>query len=83
MIYRYILPSLDKDFEYDYKKIKEEAPIPESIRIVQPSDAIDNSIAKFSGHWFGRGDFSIADQLVVEKIDSSEATVLYSWGDHP
>jgi CubicO group peptidase (beta-lactamase class C family) len=83
IIYRYILPSLDKNFQYDYEKIKNEAPISESIKIIKPSNNVSNKIAKLSGHWYGRGDYSIADQLVVEEIDSTEASVLYSWGTHP
>jgi len=83
LIYRYILPALNEKFKYDYDKIKAEAPILESFTIIKPPDSVSRSIAKFSGHWYGRGDFSIAGQLVVEKIDSTKAFVIYSWGDHP
>ncbi|MBN1155015.1 serine hydrolase [candidate division KSB1 bacterium] len=83
IMYRYILPSFDVNFNYNFEKIKSEAPIAETFQIITPSDALNSSITKLSGHWFGRGDFSIADQLVIENIDSTEASVLYSWGDHP
>ncbi len=83
IVYRYILPSLDENFKYSYEEIKEEAPILETYKIIKPSNILKKHIAKLSGHWYGRGDFSIADQLIVEKIDSTEASVLYSWGNHP
>ncbi len=83
LIYRYILPSIDNTFKYDFEKIKNEAPISESFEIIKPSNTVTSSIAGLSGHWYGMGDFIIADQLIVEKIDSAEATVLYSWGNHP
>jgi hypothetical protein len=83
IIYRYILPSLNENFKYDFEKIKNEAPLLEPFKIMKPSNTLSPSIAKLSGHWYGRGDFSIADQLVVEKIDSTTASVLYSWGNHP
>ena len=50
---------------------------------MKAANTLSPSIARLSGHWYGRGDFNIADQLVVEKIDSTTASVLYSWGDHP
>ncbi len=83
MMYRYILPSLAENFKYDFEKIKNEAPISETIKIIAPAKNISPSIAKLSGHWYGRGDYSIADQLVVEEIDHKLANVLYSWGAHP
>ena len=83
IIYRYILPSLDENFNYSYEKVKKEAPISEAFKIIKPSKTLNKNIASFSGHWYGRGDFTIADQLIVEKIDSSKASVLYSWGNHP
>ena len=83
IIYRYILPSLNTEFKFNYEKIKNEAPIQESHNIIKPAESLTSSIANFSGHWYGRGDFSIADQLIVESIDTTEASILYSWGDHP
>ena len=83
IMYRYILPSLDENFKYDYENIKNEAPISEPINIVEPSQDVRPEIAKLSGHWYGWGDYWIAGQLVVEQIDSSKASVLYAWGDHP
>lgn len=83
ILYRYILPSLNENIKYDFEKIKNEAPIQEPFKIMKPANTLNPSIAKLSGHWYGRGDFSIADQLVVEKIDSTTASVLYSWGNHP
>ncbi len=83
IMYRYILPSLNENFTYNYEIIKSEAPISESINIVKPSQDIRSDIAKLSGHWYGLGDYWIAGQLVVEQIDSAKASVLYAWGDHP
>ena len=83
IIYRYILPAVDENFKYNFEKIKKEAPIGEEFKIIKPSIYLRNSIAKLSGHWYGRGDYSIADQLVVEKIDSTAASIIYSWGTHP
>ena len=83
IIYRYILPSLNDKFKYDYELIKSEAPILETIKIIEPSQSVSSIIAKLSGHWYGMGDYLIAGQLVVEKIDSTKASVLYAWGDHP
>ncbi|MBN1559826.1 serine hydrolase [candidate division KSB1 bacterium] len=83
IIYRYILPALHENFKYDYEKIRNEAPILTTFAIIKPANTVSSSIARLSGHWYGRGDYSIADQLVVERIDSTTASVLYSWGDHP
>lgn len=83
IIYRYILPAIDENFKYNFEKIKKEAPIGEEFKIIKPQIYLSNSIAKLSGHWYGRGDYSIADQLVVEKIDSAEASIIYSWVTHP
>ncbi len=83
LIYRYIIPGFDQNFKFDYEKIENEAPIGVAFEIIPPSGSIDISLARLSGHWYGRGDYTIPDQLVVEKIDSTEASILYSWGDHP
>jgi len=83
IMYRYILPSFNANFIYDYEIIKNEAPISESINIEEPDQDVSHDIAKLSGHWYGLGDFWIAGQLVVEQIDSVKASVLYAWGDHP
>ena len=83
MMYRYILPSFDENFTYDYEIIKSEAPISDSIHIVEPSRDVRADIAKLSGRWYGLGDYRIAGQLVVDQIDSAKASVIYAWGDHP
>ena len=78
ILYRYISPALNGNFNYDLEKIRNEAPILEPFKIMKPANILSPSIARLSGHWYGRGDFSIADQLVVEKIDFTTASVLYS-----
>lgn len=83
IMYRYILPSLNKSFTYNYEIIKNEAPISDSIQIIEPSQDIRPDIAKLSGHWYGMGDYWVMGQFVVEEIDSSKASVIYAWGDHP
>lgn len=83
IIHRYVLPALKEDFKYDYKIIQREAPISDTINIVTPPQSMGEDIARLSGHWAGIGDFQIAGQLVVEEIDSTSATVIYAWGDHP
>ena len=83
MMYRYILPSFDENFTYDYELIKRETPISDSIHIVAPSQDVQSDIAKLSGHWYGLGDYRIPGQLVVERIDPAKASVIYAWGDHP
>ncbi|MBD3291127.1 hypothetical protein GF337_20135 [candidate division KSB1 bacterium] len=70
-------------FKYDYDLIQSEAPISEKIKIVEPPQSLKNNIAKLSGHWYGFGDYLVAGQLVVEKIDFTQASVIYAWGDHP
>lgn len=83
IIYRYILPALADDFKDDLQEIQDEAPIGENFLIIKPADTVNPLVARCSGHWYGRGDRVIADQLVVERIDADSAAILYSWGDHP
>jgi CubicO group peptidase (beta-lactamase class C family) len=83
MIYRYVIPSVKENFKYDFDIINNEAPISETFNIVKPSKNLTADIAKLSGHWYGMGDYLIPDQFVVEEIDSTRASILYSWGDHP
>lgn len=83
IMYRYILPSLNENFKYNYENVRSEAPISETIHIVKPSQDIGPDIAKLSGVWYGWGEYRIAGQLVVEQIESDNASVIYAWGDHP
>jgi CubicO group peptidase (beta-lactamase class C family) len=83
IIYRYILPSIDKDFDYDLKAIENAAPLPEEIVITKPDDQIGENLSAFSGSWYGEWDYLHSCQLVIEKINNSEAEVIYSWADHP
>ncbi len=58
-------------------------PLPEALNIVPPSPDIPPEIAAFSGVWEGKWGANQATVIVIEKIDSSKAEVIFSlgWGE--
>lgn len=56
---------------------------PSEIRITPPSEGLDPKLAAFSGHWGGHWGGILPSELIVERIDSDAAIVIYIWGDHP
>lgn len=58
-------------------------PLPNDIRISEPDSRIGKEIAIFSGKWVGKWDGILDAILVVEKIESDEAKILYAWGNAP
>jgi CubicO group peptidase (beta-lactamase class C family) len=84
MVFNYLLPALKKNFTYDFDKIQKEAPLPDSTKIVKPGNLGDAGAAAISGHWCGQWDAHfLSCQLLVERIENGEATVVYSWAAHP
>lgn len=78
----YVLPSMVKDFSYDFNKIQTEAPLPDNISFVASGG--NSPFDCLSGRWCGQWDAHfLSCQLVVERISAREATVVYSWADHP
>ena len=57
-------------------------PLPNDISIVPPSPDLPKDLAAFSGKWAGRWSHGIDAMMIFEKIDKTEAVVLYSWGDN-
>lgn len=64
-------------------KLEEDAPIEFDYKIIPPDSNLPAKVRALSGHWIGVWDDSIPSQLIIQKIDSTEADVLYSWGTHP
>ena len=42
-----------------------------------------NPVAAFSGTWEGAWDNALPSRLIVEKIDTESARVVFAWADHP
>ena len=82
ILYRYILPAIEPNFDYDFARIRNQAPISGEFNIVKPVKELNSNIAAISGHWYGRWEYWLASQLVIEKIDSTEAEIIYAWGTH-
>lgn len=60
------------------------APLPPDVRVEAPSDSLAPDVKAFSGKWTGRWINSLAQldhTLVVEKIDATKATLIYSVGE--
>jgi hypothetical protein len=55
-------------------------PLPLNLDISPPASAVTKSVAAFSGTWVGYWEDTLASTLVVEKIDQSSASIVYSWG---
>ncbi len=71
------------DIYNDPDAIGEEAPLPSDIVISTLDQQTHANVAILSGSWYGRWDSSLAAQVTIEKIDNREASVVYSWADHP
>lgn len=56
------------------------APLPPDVKVVAPAAALPADVKAFSGKWSGKWDGELEHSLIVEEIDSSGATVVYSWG---
>ncbi len=55
--------------------------LPEDVHIHQPDPDIPDSLAVFSGKWFGVSDGVLDHMLVVENISvSGEVNAIYAWG---
>jgi hypothetical protein len=57
-------------------------PLPSTTEITPPSPDLPKDLAGFSGTWYGVWDTGAKTTLVVEKIESSTAIAVYSWGDY-
>lgn len=55
-------------------------PLPWGVKVISPSIDIPKEIAAFSGIWYGIWDNGRPTTLVVQKIKSPKADVIYSWG---
>ena len=82
-MYRYLLPSMKSDFDYDLATIENEAPLPKDVVITKPDSQAGMNLSVFLGSWYDQWVYSLSCQLVVEKINNKEAAVVYSWADHP
>ncbi len=58
-------------------------PLPRNLKVTPPEPGTTKDIAGLSGIWVGHWDGGSASTLVVEKIEGSSATVVYSWGENP
>lgn len=80
---RYIFPSIIKDFTYDFGAIDKATPLPDSINIISPDSGVKKDIAIMSGCWYGSWGYYLPSRFIVEKINDTEAEVIYSWADIP
>lgn len=55
-------------------------PLPPDLNITAPPADAPASVAAFSGIWVGEWQRTLDSTLVVERIEGSSATVVYSWG---
>ncbi|NQV15172.1 hypothetical protein HQ531_06910 [bacterium] len=63
------------------KALDVSAVLPEDTKIVKPDSEIPDSLARYSGKWYGVSDGILDHLLVVEKIKSSkEVEAIYAWG---
>ena len=57
------------------------AVLPGNVNIVPPGPQVPETLAKFSGKWYGVSDGVLDHLLVVEKIGTSlEVDAIYAWG---
>lgn len=80
---RYIFPSIVKDFTYDFDAIENATPLPDSLKIIDPDSGVKKEIAEMSGYWYGSWGYYLPSRFIVEKINDTEAEVIYSWADIP
>ena len=60
-----------------------DVPLPDDMAIELPDDDIESDRAAFSGIWGGVFEGNINHVLVVEKVESNNANVIYAMGRHP
>ena len=58
-------------------------PVPYDVAIAPPAVDLTPELALFSGTWEGAWDGALLARLIVERIDSTSARVVYIWGDSP
>jgi len=58
-------------------------PLPLDLKITPPDAQVSKTNAALSGTWVGFWGGALAHTLVVERIDGSSASVVYSWGVQP
>jgi len=58
-------------------------PLPQTINIETPGPDVPSEIAVFSGKWEGWWPGGMDAVLIVEKITTTRAKVIYAWGDAP
>ena len=59
----------------------DKVPLPADVRVVAPGAGTPEPAAKFSGKWYGVWDGTLRHILVVEKVEGTDAVVVYAWGD--
>ncbi|MDM0073415.1 hypothetical protein QTH90_03425 [Variovorax sp. J2P1-59] len=60
------------------------APLPPDVKVEAPGDALPPNVKGFSGKWVGKwinGSTQLDHILIVERIDASGATMVYSTGE--
>ena len=72
-------------YSISFKKMMEtlkiSAVLPEDVKIIPPSPKVPDSLAIFSGKWYGLSDGILDHLLVVEKIiNGKEVDAIYAWG---
>jgi len=55
-------------------------PLPDELMIYPPGPDVPAALAAFSGAWVGKWGDDLDHTLVVERINGSKVTALYSWG---
>ncbi len=61
-------------------------PVPPDVAIVPPAATVPPELAAFSGTWEGTWTSaygSLPSRLIVERIETDSARVVYVWGDDP
>ena len=77
-----VLITAGSSFAWRDTEISRLIPLPKKIEIAPPSADLPKEIASFSGRWEGIWEEGPLNAiLIVEKIDSKEARVIYGWGD--
>src|ERR687887_2685149 len=58
-------------------------PAPPEGHMTVPAADLPPKVAAFSGPWEGAWDNALPSRLIVEKIDTESARVVFVWADHP
>ncbi len=58
-------------------------PGPPVLMMIPPSPELAPELAAFYGTWEGKWGEVVSSRLIVERIDTESARVVYSWGDDP